>query len=77
MCPIFMIEQGTIQITGDSATAECYDGYEVSMGDVVRYCQQNYTWSGTEPQCTRELVTYISGKFRHRFWNSMETLKAG
>ncbi|XP_064397091.1 uncharacterized protein LOC135343969 [Halichondria panicea] len=52
MCPIFMIEQGTIQITGDSATAECYDGYEVSMGDVVRYCQQNYTWSGTEPQCT-------------------------
>ncbi len=58
MCPTFTIKQGNIQITGDSATAVCDDGYEVSMGDVMRYCQQNYTWSGTEPQCTRELVIH-------------------
>ena len=55
MCPDFTIEQGSIRIAGDLATAECNSGYEVSVGDDTRYCQNNNTWSGTEPLCTREL----------------------
>ena len=35
---------------GDTCTYQCDDGYELS-GDMMRECQGDGTWTGSDPTC--------------------------
>ena len=39
---------------GSTATYQCDFSYEITSGDEIRNCQNNGTWDGTEPTCSRE-----------------------
>ncbi|XP_045191476.2 neurogenic locus notch homolog protein 1-like isoform X3 [Mercenaria mercenaria] len=38
-------------LSGGPATYTCNTDYSMTSGDRVRYCQNDFTWSGTEPTC--------------------------
>ena len=51
------------QATYDYATTvtfSCITGYENTAGDLVRLCQADTTWSGTEPICTSKVHNLFS-----------------
>ena len=40
------------------ATFSCISGYRL-VGDSIRTCQANGSWSGQIPQCNREIVAIV------------------
>ena len=43
---------------GTSATYTCSTGYELASGDLVRTCQDDKSWDGTEPVCQSRYRVY-------------------
>ena len=48
----------------------CNDGFQVSLGQSVRVCQQNGLWSGTAPSCVCKLIASSdpTDQSEHYFW---------
>ena len=44
---------------GDSCTYTCDNGFGLQDGSTTRTCQNDGTWSGTEPRCRRGIVVLI------------------
>ncbi len=58
------IHHGTVSypntLQGSEATYECDEGYELSLGDMIRTCLSNREWSGTPPCCIHK----FNGSFK-------------
>ena len=60
MCPLPNQPQNTFfelnsLVVGSIAHYYCHFGFELTVGDSIRTCLVNQTWSGVEPNCTREM----------------------
>ena len=60
-------ENGHTTIFGLTANYSCNEGYTI-MGNEVRTCQENETWSGEDPVCQGEYMyvcVYLNRKMKH------------
>ena len=63
-CPSLNIPNGMVEISpndrtiNSTATYSCNNGLSLD-GNSVRFCQMDGTWSGTEPTCSKLLLSLI------------------
>ena len=59
-------------VFGSQATYTCNDGFVISSGDDTRTCEANGEWSGSEPTCGKQPISYHNLAGTNFWWNSQQ-----